>query len=38
MAESTAAVAPPTLKKKHASVSLNQEEMNVDQMERVKEE
>ncbi|KAL4758711.1 uncharacterized protein BDW70DRAFT_169997 [Aspergillus foveolatus] len=38
MAESTAAVAPSTLKKKHASVSLNQENMNADQMEGVKEE
>ncbi|KAL4745676.1 hypothetical protein BDW72DRAFT_211114 [Aspergillus terricola var. indicus] len=38
MAEPNAAVTPPTLKKKHALVALNQEEMNVDQMERMKEE
>lgn len=38
MADSTAAVAPSTLKKKHAPIFLHQENMNVDQMERVKEE
>jgi hypothetical protein len=38
MADSTAAMATSTLKKKHASISLHQENMNVDRMERVKEE
>ncbi|KAL4736217.1 hypothetical protein BDV11DRAFT_211363 [Aspergillus similis] len=38
MAESTVAVAPPALKKKHALVSLNQEEMNANWMESVKEQ